>query len=88
MTLTPIICYYGQASKIDPTPYLVAEFMAANIWSMLFFFGNPTNIIVFAAFDLTFFGYTAWVLLPTLSEWSVVVHVECGATDVMPGSTC
>ena len=40
MSLTPIILYCTTATATDPLPFLVAEFTAANIWSMLLYFGN------------------------------------------------
>ncbi len=40
MTLTPIICYFSRATCVDPVPYLIAEFAAANLWSMLLFIGG------------------------------------------------
>ncbi|KAL6756406.1 arsenical pump membrane protein-domain-containing protein [Haematococcus lacustris] len=68
MTLTPIIIYFSSATGCDPMPYLVAEFMAANVWSMLLFVGNPTNIIVAQAYSLSFVGYTKWMALPTVAS--------------------
>ncbi len=34
LTFTPFICYFASHAKIDPVPYLIAEFIAANTWSM------------------------------------------------------
>ncbi len=34
LTFTPFICYYAKNTKINPIPYLVLEFIAANTWSM------------------------------------------------------
>ena len=39
MTLTPIICYFSRATGVDPLPYLVAEFVASNLWGMLLIIG-------------------------------------------------
>jgi len=72
LTLTPLICYFAHYTKLNPIPYLVAEFFAANIWSVALYIGNPTNIIVAEAYRLTFAGYSAWMLLPTL-----VAGVSC-----------
>ncbi len=66
LTITPIIIYFTKHTKIDPIPYLIAQFFAANIWSLTLYIGNPTNIIVAEAFGLTFLEYSAWMLLPTL----------------------
>ena len=32
LTFTPFICFFCKNSKINPIPYLVAEFSAANTW--------------------------------------------------------
>ena len=34
LTFTPFICYFAKSTKINPIPFLVAEFCAANTWSM------------------------------------------------------
>lgn len=43
LTFTPFICYFSKNAKINPIPYLVAEF-AATTYSMMLIIGNPTNI--------------------------------------------
>lgn len=67
LTLTPIIFYFGKHAKMNMIPYLIAEFFAANIWSMFLYIGNPTNIIVSMANNLTFFEYSYWMVLPTVA---------------------
>ena len=66
LTLTPIICYFAKYTKINPVPYLIAQFFAANIWSITLYIGNPTNIIVAEAYDLTFLEYSKWMVFPVL----------------------
>jgi Na+/H+ antiporter NhaD/arsenite permease-like protein len=66
LTLTPIICYFTHYTKTNHIPYLIGQFFAANIWSMALYVGNPTNIIVAQAYNLTFVGYSQWMLIPTL----------------------
>ena len=44
LSFTPFICYFAKNAKINPIPYLAAEFVAANTWSMMLIIGNPTNI--------------------------------------------
>ncbi|MCJ7816987.1 MAG: hypothetical protein MUP55_03975 [Candidatus Aenigmarchaeota archaeon] len=67
LTLTPIIFYFGKHAKINVLPYLIAEFFAANIWSMFLYVGNPTNIIVAMASGLGFYEYSYWMILPTIA---------------------
>lgn len=75
MTLTPIIMYFSAATGADPIPFLTAEFTAANIWSMAIFIGNPTNIIVADAYNMTFVGYSKWMGLPTIGELQLLAVV-------------
>ena len=72
LTLTPIILYFTKYTKLNPVPYLIGQFFAANIWSITLYVGNPTNIIVAQAYALTFIGYSRWMVLPT-----VVAGVTC-----------
>ncbi len=67
LTLTPIIIYFCNYTKINPIPYIIAQFFAANIWSIALYIGNPTNIIVAQAYGLSFLGYLKWSIFPTIS---------------------
>jgi len=67
LTITPIIIYFAKYAKINPIPYLIAQFFAANIWSFALYIGNPTNIIVAEAYDFTFLSYSSWTILPTIT---------------------
>jgi len=67
LTLTPFVYYFARHAGVNPKPYLVAEFFAANTWSMALYIGNPTNILLASKFGFTFLGYTGWMLLPTLA---------------------
>lgn len=66
LSFTPFICYFAKNAKIDPTPYLAAEFVAANTWSMLLIIGNPTNIYLASAYGIDFLTYIKYSILPTL----------------------
>ncbi len=66
LTFTPFIYYFAKNAGIDPKPYLLAEFFAANTWSMMLQIGNPTNIFITTALDIKFFEYFKWMFLPTL----------------------
>ena len=66
LTITPIIVYFSKHTKINPIPFLIAQFFAANIWSITLFIGNPTNIIVGEAFNLQFIEYSFWMFFPTI----------------------
>lgn len=66
LTFTPFICYFCKNADIDPVPYLVTEFVAANTFSMFFIIGNPTNIYLAESFHMTFSGYLKVMMLPTI----------------------
>ena len=66
LTLTPFICFFSKRSKINPIPYLVAEFTAANTWSLMFVIGNPTNIYLATSSGITFVDYFKVMAIPTL----------------------
>ena len=66
LTLTPFICFFSKRSKINPIPYLVAEFVAANTWSLMFIIGNPTNIYLATSYGINFVSYLKVMAVPTL----------------------
>lgn len=66
LTFTPFICFFCKNSKINPIPYLVAEFSAANTWSLMLIIGNPTNIYLATSYNIGFFDYFRIMALPTL----------------------
>ena len=66
LTFTPFICFFCKHAKISPLPYLIAEFAAANTWSMMFIIGNPTNIYLATSAGITFIEYFEVMYLPTI----------------------
>ena len=66
LTFTPFICFFCKNSKISPIPYLVAEFCAANTWSLMLIIGNPTNIYLATSAGIGFFDYFKIMALPTV----------------------
>ncbi|MBR4435875.1 MAG: hypothetical protein IKS90_07270 [Clostridia bacterium] len=75
LTFTPFICYFSRSAKIDPIPFLVCEFVAANTWSMALIIGNPTNIYLASNAGISFFEYLKTMLLPTLASGAVSLFV-------------
>lgn len=71
LSFTPFICYFAKNAKIDPMPFLCAEFVAANTWSMALIIGNPTNIYLATASGIDFLGYLKISVLPTLTAGAV-----------------
>lgn len=73
LTFTPFICFFSKNARVNPMPYLIAEFVAANTWSMCLVIGNPTNIYLATASGIGFAEYFKVMILPT---------VLCGATSL------
>ena len=71
LSFTPFICYFAKNAKISPMPYLAAEFVAANTWSMALIIGNPTNIYLVTAAGGNFVSHLKVMLLPTLASGAV-----------------
>ena len=66
LTFTPFILQFARRAGIDPKPYVMAEFVAANTWSMLFLIGNPTNVYLTSAAGIDFITYLSVMWLPTI----------------------
>ena len=66
LTFTPFICYFCKRANISPVPYLFAEFVAANTWSMFLIIGNPTNIYIASYFGTDFLTYIKEMAVPTV----------------------
>lgn len=64
LTFTPFICRFAAHAGVDPVPYLVSEFVAANTWSMALIIGNPTNIYVASSVGMDFISYFKVMALP------------------------
>lgn len=66
LTFTPFMCYFCKNAGISPIPYLFAEFVGANTFSMLLVIGNPTNIYLSLAAGIGFIEYFKTMLIPSL----------------------
>ncbi|MBQ1269611.1 MAG: hypothetical protein IIY09_03925 [Clostridia bacterium] len=66
LTFTPFICFFARRAGVSPMPYLFAEFVAANTWSMALVIGNPTNIYLASSAGIDFISYLAKMAIPTL----------------------
>jgi len=67
LTTTPIILIFCKNSRIDPKPFMYVAFFAANTFSMPLYIGNLTNIMVGDSYRLDYFGFTLFMILPTLA---------------------
>src|SRR3990170_4050938 len=67
LTTTPIILIFCRNARIDPKPYMYASFFAANTFSMPLYIGNLTNIMIGDSYRLDYFGFTKYMILPTVA---------------------
>lgn len=75
LTFTPFLCYFAKNAHVDPKPYLIAEFVAANTMSMALLIGNPTNIYIATSYGISFLDYFLVMALPTLAAAAVAFGV-------------
>lgn len=75
LTLTPFICFFSKHAKINPLPFLISEFAAANTWSMLLVIGNPTNIYLATSAGITFIDYFKVMIVPTFLAGLVEITI-------------
>ena len=73
LTLTPFICFLCKNIKVNPIPYLIGEFMAANTYSMMLIIGNPTNIYLATSAGINFLEYVKVMAIPTIGAGIVEV---------------
>lgn len=72
LTLTPLVIAIAKKAKLNPIPMLVMQFIVANSFSMLFYTGDPTNLIVASAFQIEFNQFAQMMTAPTLTAGLVV----------------
>ncbi|KAK0205523.1 hypothetical protein DFS33DRAFT_1474222 [Desarmillaria ectypa] len=63
---TVFLVYYTKATGLEPMPWLISEFAAANTASMILFVGNPTNVVICEGFNIINAAFTAYTILPFL----------------------
>lgn len=61
---TAFLTYFTKVAEVDSLSFLIAEFSACNIGSMVLFVGNPTNVVLCEGFGLGYLAFSAWTLLP------------------------
>lgn len=75
LTFTPFICQFCKHSKINSVPYVFAQFVAANTFSMLLVIGNPTNVFLAQSNGISFLRYLSVMWLPTLLAGTVAFFI-------------
>ena len=73
LTMTPFICLFSKHAKVNPLPYLIGEFAAANTYSMMLIIGNPTNIYLATSAQINFLDYLKVMFFPTILAGAVEI---------------
>lgn len=66
LTFTPFIMYFSKRANVNPLPFLVSEFVAANTLSMMLIIGNPTNIYLATNYGVDFLRYLEIMAIPSV----------------------
>ncbi|KZP33509.1 hypothetical protein FIBSPDRAFT_943307 [Athelia psychrophila] len=67
LTGTAFLTYYTKELQLEPTPWLISEFAAANTASMVLFLGNPTNVVICEGFGVNNVAFSAYTVFPFLA---------------------
>jgi len=65
LTLTPLVIKSCRLAKLDSTPFLLLQFFFANILSAVLIIGNPTNIVLGVAMNVSFIRFFILMVLPS-----------------------
>lgn len=64
----PFLAYFTHETGIHPpTAWIFSQFVNANIASAVLVSSNPTNLVLSGAFAISYFVYTAKIILPVLA---------------------
>lgn len=73
LMLTPLVLAAVDDARLPPAPYLLAVCMASNAGSVATFTGNPQNMLIQGASNLSYAGFAAYMALPAVVATAVVV---------------
>ncbi|NUM53581.1 MAG: anion transporter [Candidatus Hydrogenedentes bacterium] len=77
LAVTPVLIEGCARRSLNPIPYLLGLACAANIGSAATLIGNPQNMLIGQALNLSFAGYLADALVPSVLglavAWGVIV---------------
>ena len=91
LAVAPILALVCARRGLDPVPFLLALACAANVGSAATLIGNPQNMLIGQALDLSFAGYLVQGVVPAVAGlaavWGVIRFLYRGrwaATTVLP----
>jgi len=77
LAMAPILIEGCAKRKLDPLPFLLALACAANVGSAATLIGNPQNMLIGQALNLSFAGYLKDALAPSILGLAVTWAVIC-----------
>jgi Na+/H+ antiporter NhaD/arsenite permease-like protein len=82
LAMAPVLVEACQRRRLDPVPYLLGLACASNVGSAATLIGNPQNMLVGQTLGLSFAGYLAEALVPSLlglfATWAVIARLYRG----------
>ena len=73
LMLTPLVLIVVEEARLPPLPYLLAICMSSNAGSVATYTGNPQNMLIQGASELSYARFAAYMALPALVATAVVV---------------
>lgn len=80
LAVAPVLVEGCRRKELDPVPFLLGLACAANVGSAATLIGNPQNMLIGQTLQLSFAGYFAHALTPTLLGLVAVWTVICART--------
>jgi Na+/H+ antiporter NhaD/arsenite permease-like protein len=77
LAITPVLIEGCARRSLNPVPFLLALACASNIGSAATLIGNPQNMLIGQALDLSFSGYLLDAAVPVLAGLLIVWLVIC-----------
>ena len=71
----PLIILIAQAQKVNPIPYLLAAALLANTGGVATLVGDPPNLMIGSAADISFNAFAERMIPPVLVAWLAVLMV-------------
>lgn len=82
LSVAPVLADACARRGLNPLPYLLALACGANVGSAATLIGNPQNMLIGSALDLSFAGYAAEAAVPVLlglaATWAVISYQSRG----------
>ncbi len=90
LAVAPVLIDVCRARRLNPVPFLLALACAANVGSAATLIGNPQNMLIGAALELSFYGYmreAGLVVVPGLIvTWALIAWPMRGKWESAPRS--